>query len=163
MVCYLRETCDASMFNVFLLVQLFIQALHLSNNGLKSLPRNLFKMCLQLSTLDLHGTEITMDLLRQVCSFFSVIHYINFGSFSAHFIQRHVNERLSASLKDGKILMNVVGTNIRSNWISELWTLPHLMKELIKTDSIVGCSYKSAPQIDSDVLQVQKIVALFYA
>ncbi|PSS09509.1 LRR repeats and ubiquitin-like domain-containing protein [Actinidia chinensis var. chinensis] len=40
-------------------------ALHLSNNGLKSLPSTLFKMCIQLSTLDLHGSEITMDLLRQ--------------------------------------------------------------------------------------------------
>lgn len=43
-----------------------MQALYLGNNGLKSLPSNLFKMCVQLSTLDLHGTEITMDLLRQV-------------------------------------------------------------------------------------------------
>ncbi|KAM3691506.1 hypothetical protein ACJW31_08G020500 [Castanea mollissima] len=42
-----------------------LKALHLSNNGLKSLPSTLFKMCLQLSTLDLHNTEITMDLLRQ--------------------------------------------------------------------------------------------------
>ncbi|XP_057484604.1 LRR repeats and ubiquitin-like domain-containing protein At2g30105 [Actinidia eriantha] len=39
--------------------------LHLSNNGLKSLPSVLFKMCIQLSTLDLHASEITMDLLRQ--------------------------------------------------------------------------------------------------
>lgn len=42
-----------------------LKALHLSNNGLKSLPSTLFKMCSQLSTLDLHGTEITMDVLRQ--------------------------------------------------------------------------------------------------
>ncbi|XAR60765.1 hypothetical protein NMG60_11034261 [Bertholletia excelsa] len=42
-----------------------LKALHLSNNGLKTLPINLFKTCIQLSTLDLHGTEITMDLLRQ--------------------------------------------------------------------------------------------------
>ncbi|XP_075515544.1 LRR repeats and ubiquitin-like domain-containing protein At2g30105 [Primulina tabacum] len=42
-----------------------LKALYLSNNGMKSLPSNLFRMCLQLSTLDLHGTEITMDLLRQ--------------------------------------------------------------------------------------------------
>ncbi|KAF8397228.1 hypothetical protein HHK36_016138 [Tetracentron sinense] len=42
-----------------------VQTLHLDNNGLKSLPSTLFKMCSQLSTLDLHGTEITMDLLRQ--------------------------------------------------------------------------------------------------
>lgn len=43
-----------------------LKALHLSNNGLKSLPSTLFKMCLQLSTLDLHCTEITMDILRQL-------------------------------------------------------------------------------------------------
>ncbi|XP_022888023.1 LRR repeats and ubiquitin-like domain-containing protein At2g30105 [Olea europaea var. sylvestris] len=42
-----------------------LKALYLSNNGLKSLPITLFKMCVQLSTLDLHGTEITADLLRQ--------------------------------------------------------------------------------------------------
>ncbi|OVA02773.1 Ubiquitin domain [Macleaya cordata] len=42
-----------------------LKALHLSNNGLKSLPSTVFKMCAQLSTLDLHGTEITIDLLRQ--------------------------------------------------------------------------------------------------
>ncbi|KAG5515071.1 hypothetical protein RHGRI_036193 [Rhododendron griersonianum] len=43
-----------------------VEALHLSNNGLKSLPPTLFKMCIRLSTLDLHGSEITMDLLRQL-------------------------------------------------------------------------------------------------
>ncbi|XP_072983236.1 plant intracellular Ras-group-related LRR protein 8 isoform X1 [Typha latifolia] len=43
-----------------------LKALHLRNNGLKSLPSTLFKMCSQLSTLDLHGTEITNDVLRQV-------------------------------------------------------------------------------------------------
>ncbi|KAL8539222.1 hypothetical protein ACS0TY_001006 [Phlomoides rotata] len=42
-----------------------MQTLHLSNNGMKSLPPSLFKMCLQLSTLNLHGPEITMDILRQ--------------------------------------------------------------------------------------------------
>ncbi|XP_077216327.1 LRR/ubiquitin-like domain protein [Tasmannia lanceolata] len=42
-----------------------LKTLHLRNNGMKSLPSTLFKMCSQLSTLDLHGTEITMDLLRQ--------------------------------------------------------------------------------------------------
>lgn len=42
-----------------------LKALYLSNNGLKSIPTMLFKMCVQLSILDLHGTEITMDLLRQ--------------------------------------------------------------------------------------------------
>lgn len=43
-----------------------LKALHLRNNGLKSLPSTLFKKCVQLSTLDLHGTEITMDILRQL-------------------------------------------------------------------------------------------------
>ncbi|KAI3450290.1 hypothetical protein Pfo_006955 [Paulownia fortunei] len=42
-----------------------LKALYLGNNGLKSLPNTLFKTCLQLSILDLHGTEITTDLLRQ--------------------------------------------------------------------------------------------------
>ncbi|XP_019053315.1 PREDICTED: LRR repeats and ubiquitin-like domain-containing protein At2g30105 isoform X2 [Nelumbo nucifera] len=42
-----------------------LKALHLSNNGLKSLPSTLFKMCSELATLDLHNTEITIDLLRQ--------------------------------------------------------------------------------------------------
>ncbi|GKV08407.1 hypothetical protein SLEP1_g20039 [Rubroshorea leprosula] len=42
-----------------------LKALYLSNNGLKSLPSTLFKKCPQLSTLDLHCTEITMDVLRQ--------------------------------------------------------------------------------------------------
>ncbi|KAJ9167456.1 hypothetical protein P3X46_022107 [Hevea brasiliensis] len=42
-----------------------LKALYLGNNGLKSLPSGLFKMCLQLSTLDLHNAEITMDILRQ--------------------------------------------------------------------------------------------------
>ncbi|KAI9196358.1 hypothetical protein LWI28_023252 [Acer negundo] len=43
-----------------------LKALHLGNNGLKSLPSSIFKTCLQLSTLDLHNTEITMDVLRQL-------------------------------------------------------------------------------------------------
>ncbi|KAG7035347.1 LRR repeats and ubiquitin-like domain-containing protein [Cucurbita argyrosperma subsp. argyrosperma] len=42
-----------------------LKALHLSHNGLRSLPTTLFKMCIHLSTLDLHHTEITIDLLRQ--------------------------------------------------------------------------------------------------
>ncbi|KAE8039320.1 hypothetical protein FH972_011744 [Carpinus fangiana] len=42
-----------------------LKALYLGNNGLKSVPSTLFKMCLQLSTLDLHNTQVTMDLLRQ--------------------------------------------------------------------------------------------------
>lgn len=42
-----------------------LKSLHLGNNGLKSIPSTLFKMCLQLTTLDLHNTEITMDVLRQ--------------------------------------------------------------------------------------------------
>ncbi|XP_058110374.1 LRR repeats and ubiquitin-like domain-containing protein At2g30105 isoform X1 [Magnolia sinica] len=43
-----------------------LKVLHLSNNGLKLLPPSLFKMCSKLSTLDLHNTEITMDILRQI-------------------------------------------------------------------------------------------------
>ncbi|WVY95228.1 hypothetical protein V8G54_034316 [Vigna mungo] len=42
-----------------------LKALYLSNNAMKSLPSKLFKTCFQLSTLDLHNTEITIDLLRQ--------------------------------------------------------------------------------------------------
>ncbi|KAM1602244.1 hypothetical protein ACFX1Z_028978 [Malus domestica] len=42
-----------------------LKSLYLSNNGLKALPSALFKMCLQLTTLDLHNTEITVDVLRQ--------------------------------------------------------------------------------------------------
>ncbi|PWA60083.1 ubiquitin-related domain, Leucine-rich repeat domain, L domain-like protein [Artemisia annua] len=42
-----------------------LKALHLHNNGLKSLPLTLLKNCTQLSTLDLHGTEITLDMLRE--------------------------------------------------------------------------------------------------
>ncbi|KAL8237338.1 hypothetical protein R6Q59_018427 [Mikania micrantha] len=42
-----------------------LKALHLRNNGLKSIPSTLLKNCTQLSTLDLHGTEITMDMLRE--------------------------------------------------------------------------------------------------
>ncbi|KAF7816146.1 LRR repeats and ubiquitin-like domain-containing protein [Senna tora] len=42
-----------------------LKALHLSNNGMKSLPSKLFKTCLQLTTLDLHNTEITIDILRK--------------------------------------------------------------------------------------------------
>ncbi|GAB4824298.1 hypothetical protein Ancab_007184 [Ancistrocladus abbreviatus] len=43
-----------------------LKALHISNNGLKSVPSTLFKKCTKLSTLDLHGTQITMDMLRLV-------------------------------------------------------------------------------------------------
>ncbi|XP_062086596.1 LRR repeats and ubiquitin-like domain-containing protein At2g30105 [Humulus lupulus] len=43
-----------------------LKSLRLGNNGLKSLPSTLFKMCLQLTTLDLHNTEITTDILRQI-------------------------------------------------------------------------------------------------
>ncbi|XP_026416753.1 plant intracellular Ras-group-related LRR protein 8-like [Papaver somniferum] len=42
-----------------------LEALHLSNNGLKSLLSMLFELCTQLSTLDLHNTEITIDILNQ--------------------------------------------------------------------------------------------------
>uniref|UniRef100_A0A0E0M8A4 Disease resistance R13L4/SHOC-2-like LRR domain-containing protein n=1 Tax=Oryza punctata TaxID=4537 RepID=A0A0E0M8A4_ORYPU len=42
------------------------QALSVRNNGLTSLPSAFFIKCSQLITLDLHGTEITNDVLRQV-------------------------------------------------------------------------------------------------
>lgn len=45
------------------------QTLELNNTGLTTLPSVLFKMCLQLSTLGLHNTEITVESLRQVCLF----------------------------------------------------------------------------------------------
>lgn len=43
-----------------------LKALYLGNNGLKSLPSSIFKQCCQLSTLDLHGTEITIDVICQI-------------------------------------------------------------------------------------------------
>ncbi|KAJ1295346.1 hypothetical protein BS78_01G216600 [Paspalum vaginatum] len=43
-----------------------LKVLHIRNNGLTSLPAKLFRKCSQLITLDLHGTEITNDVLRQV-------------------------------------------------------------------------------------------------
>ncbi|ESR38361.1 hypothetical protein CICLE_v100287042mg, partial [Citrus x clementina] len=44
----------------------YLKALQLDNNALKSLPTTLFSKCVQLSTLELHNTEITMDALRQL-------------------------------------------------------------------------------------------------
>lgn len=61
----------ALLYNSIVILLKPMQALYLSNNGLKTLPRTLFSMCLQLSILDLHGTEITIDLLRQVHTFLS--------------------------------------------------------------------------------------------
>lgn len=64
------------------------QALYLNHNGLKCLPATLLKLCTRLSTLELHGTEITMDLLRQVCSYIIVSEkptYI-FGFFFSYVI-----------------------------------------------------------------------------
>ena len=58
-----------------------VQALILRNNGLKSLPPTLFKMCYQLSTLDLHGTEITNDFLRQVLLAYILIFFFLLQSF----------------------------------------------------------------------------------
>ncbi|XP_047261441.1 LRR repeats and ubiquitin-like domain-containing protein At2g30105 isoform X2 [Capsicum annuum] len=42
-----------------------LKALYLRNNGSKSLPSIIFKQCCKLSILDLHGTEITMDVICQ--------------------------------------------------------------------------------------------------
>ncbi|KAL0730900.1 hypothetical protein Bca4012_026994 [Brassica carinata] len=46
-----------------------LKTLELNNTGLTTLPYVLFKMCLQLSTLGLHNTKITVETLRQVCLF----------------------------------------------------------------------------------------------
>ncbi|XP_047046076.1 plant intracellular Ras-group-related LRR protein 8 isoform X1 [Lolium rigidum] len=43
-----------------------LKTLIIRNNGLNSLPSTLFKKCWRLTTLDLHGTGITNDILRQV-------------------------------------------------------------------------------------------------
>ncbi|KAI4373377.1 hypothetical protein MLD38_011508 [Melastoma candidum] len=43
-----------------------LKVLVLGNNGLISLPSTLFRGCIQLSTLDLHNTEITTDILRRI-------------------------------------------------------------------------------------------------
>ncbi|XP_078179308.1 LRR/ubiquitin-like domain protein [Carex rostrata] len=43
-----------------------LKALYLKNNGVRTLPPTLFEGCRQLSILDLHGTEITNDVLRQI-------------------------------------------------------------------------------------------------
>ncbi|KAF8053447.1 hypothetical protein N665_1414s0004 [Sinapis alba] len=43
-----------------------LKTLELNNTGLTTLPSVLFKMCLQLSTLGLHNTEITVESLRQL-------------------------------------------------------------------------------------------------
>ncbi|KAJ4786112.1 LRR/ubiquitin-like domain protein [Rhynchospora pubera] len=43
-----------------------LKALYLKNNGVRTVPTTLFKGCQQLSILDLHGTEITNDVLRQI-------------------------------------------------------------------------------------------------
>ncbi|KAF0931016.1 hypothetical protein E2562_039251 [Oryza meyeriana var. granulata] len=44
----------------------YLKVLSLRNNGLTSLPSAFFMKCWRLVTLDLHGTEITNDILRQV-------------------------------------------------------------------------------------------------
>ncbi|CAN4102189.1 unnamed protein product [Withania somnifera] len=46
-----------------------LKALYLRNNGLKSLPSSIFEGCCQLSTLDIHGTEITIDVICQVVNY----------------------------------------------------------------------------------------------
>ncbi|KAL0737943.1 hypothetical protein Bca4012_014153 [Brassica carinata] len=43
-----------------------LKTLELNNTGLTTLPYVLFKMCLQLSTLGLHNTKITVETLRQL-------------------------------------------------------------------------------------------------
>ncbi|CAM8967598.1 unnamed protein product [Rhodiola kirilowii] len=43
-----------------------LKELYLSNNGLKAVPSTLFKNCTALRKLDLHHTEITMNMLREM-------------------------------------------------------------------------------------------------
>ncbi|KAH9309270.1 hypothetical protein KI387_037181, partial [Taxus chinensis] len=43
-----------------------IKVLQLANNGLRSFPAKILKGCSQLSTLDLHGNEVTIEDLREV-------------------------------------------------------------------------------------------------
>ncbi|CAM8970415.1 unnamed protein product [Rhodiola kirilowii] len=43
-----------------------LKELYLSNNGLKAVPNTLFKNCTALRKLDLHHTEITMNMLREM-------------------------------------------------------------------------------------------------
>uniref|UniRef100_A0A7N1A9F5 Ubiquitin-like domain-containing protein n=1 Tax=Kalanchoe fedtschenkoi TaxID=63787 RepID=A0A7N1A9F5_KALFE len=43
-----------------------LKELYLSNNGLKAVPSSLFKNCTSLRKLDLHRTEITMNMLREM-------------------------------------------------------------------------------------------------
>lgn len=121
-------TCTVCFCPVICVVHVLItvQALYLKNNGLKSLPSSIFKLCTELSILDLHGTEITMDVLRQVFNFL-LHHVVTYFGLPLTISKPH-------SLKDGKILMREDARNIRSNWSSEWSAQPNLMKELIKAD-----------------------------
>lgn len=117
-----------------------MQALHLSNNGMKSLPSKIFKTCLQLSTLDLHNTEITIDILRKVwnfAAFFKVMSFRFRRTFTSKLCLRHSLRKYawpSCSLKGGTILMNAVAQSIRNSWIFVLEFLEILMKVLIKNE-----------------------------
>lgn len=61
-----------------------MQALYLKNNGVRTLPPTLFKGCQQLSILDLHGTEITNDVLRQVLAILAFFFILVWFAF--HFL-----------------------------------------------------------------------------
>ncbi|KAK4351603.1 hypothetical protein RND71_030916 [Anisodus tanguticus] len=70
-----------------------LKALYLKNNGLKSLPSSIFKLCCELSILDLHGTEITMDVIRQLEG------WENFDERRRSKHQKQLDFRVSSSAK----------------------------------------------------------------
>lgn len=43
-----------------------LKALYLGNNALKSFPNSILKGCVELSTLSLHGNELTIEYLREM-------------------------------------------------------------------------------------------------
>lgn len=102
------------------------QALRLANNGLKTLPTAIFKRCLQLSTLDLHNTEITLEVLRQVRETFFACFWVVKANSNADEVY------YLCSWKDGMFSMNGDVLSIRSNWTSELRIQVNLMKVQIK-------------------------------
>ncbi|XP_060175013.1 LRR repeats and ubiquitin-like domain-containing protein At2g30105 [Lycium barbarum] len=70
-----------------------LKALYLKNNGIKSLPSSIFKLCSELSILDLHGTEITMDVIRELEG------WENFDERRRSKHQKQLDFRVSSSAK----------------------------------------------------------------
>ncbi|XP_059297712.1 LRR repeats and ubiquitin-like domain-containing protein At2g30105 [Lycium ferocissimum] len=70
-----------------------LKALYLKNNGIKSLPSSIFKLCSELSILDLHGTEITVDVIRQLEG------WENFDERRRSKHQKQLDFRVSSSAK----------------------------------------------------------------